>query len=113
MDRWPIYRVRIVYTEPVFQARLANAPDFYTIDYLVRDAASSEQAEQAAMREWDDCNANSSVGWSRCIESIVVHRQAGLSPEGWEIRCAGPAPRVPAPGWQIAHHRRRWADRID
>jgi hypothetical protein len=38
MDRWPIYRVRIVYTEPAFQARLATAPDFYTIDYLIRDA---------------------------------------------------------------------------
>ncbi len=113
MDRWPIYRVRIVYTEPAFQARLAAAPDFYTIDYLVRDAGSPEEAERAAMREWDYCSAHSGVGWGRFIESIVVDRPTGQVPEGWEIRCAGPAPRTAVGGWRVAAHRRRrddWKD---
>jgi hypothetical protein len=65
------------------------------------------------MREWDYCSTNSGVGWGRCIESIVIHRQAGLSPEGWEISAAGPAPRTAVTGWQVAEHRRRrddWRD---
>jgi hypothetical protein len=107
MDRWPIYRVRIVYTEPAFQARLATAPDFYTIDYLIRDATSPEEAENAAMREWDYCSTNSGVGWGRCIESIVVERTTGHDADGWEISCAGPAPRKVVTGWQVAEHRRR------
>ena len=113
MDRWPIYRVRIVYTEPVFQERLATAPDFYTIDFLVPDAGSSAEAERAAMQEWNHCSANSGVGWGRCIESIAVHRQAGQSPEGWEISCRGPATRAAVTGWQVAEHRRRRGDRRD
>ena len=110
MDRWPLYRVRIVYTEPAFQARLAAAPDFYTIDYLVSDAASTEEAERAAMREWDHCCANSGVGWGRLIESIVVDRPPGPAPEGWLIDCAGPVPRPAAGGWRVSYHRRRHDD---
>lgn len=113
MERGPLFRVRIVYTEPAFQARLAAAPDVYTIDYLVRDAASPEEAVKAAMGEWDDCVRNSRVGWGRCIESIVVDRPAGPRPEGWEIGCAGPVIRPAEPGWRVEQHRRRLEDRRD
>jgi hypothetical protein len=113
MDRSPIYRVSIVYTEPAFQARLATAPDYYTIEYLVRDATSCEEAEKAAMREWHYCSANSGVGWGRCIESVVVERTPAGATDGWEISCAGPAPRTAVTGWQVAQHRRRRDDRPD
>jgi len=89
MERWPIYRVRIAYTEPAFQQRLASAPEFYTIDYVVRDATTPEEAVRAALLEWDHCSANSRVGWGRFIDTITVHRRNGPSTDGWEIGCSG------------------------
>lgn len=106
MEHGPIYRVRIVYTEPAFQARLDSAPEFYSIDYLIRDAESPEEAVGAAMREWDHCSATSRVGWGRFLESITVHRQTGPSPDGWEISCAAPAPRKSGSPWRGEADRR-------
>jgi hypothetical protein len=68
-------RVRIVYTEPTFQMRLVSAADVYTIDSLVRDAASPEEAVQAAMREWHYCAANSRVSWGRFIPGALRRGQ--------------------------------------
>jgi hypothetical protein len=66
------YPVRITYTEPAFQARIAGAPACYTIDYLIGHAASAREAERAALREWRYCAAHSGVGWGRFIQAIEV-----------------------------------------
>ena len=81
------YRVRILYTEPAFQERLANAPDFYTIEYFIKDAATPEEAERAAMRDWDFCLHGSRVGWGRFIQSIEIDQPKETPTGAWEISC--------------------------
>ena len=83
----PIHRVRIEYTEPVFQARLAGAPDRYSVEFFVPDAGSLEDAKRAAMREWEFCGKNSGVGWGRCVQSIRVDRTTEKTSGAWVIYC--------------------------
>jgi hypothetical protein len=66
------FMVRIVYTEPEFQRRVADAPPFFTADFDCSGAADPDEAVRRALHTWDWYACNSRVGWRRIIQSIEV-----------------------------------------
>ena len=65
------FRVQIVYTEPEFRLRNPNSPSEFkfTQNYT---AETPQDAVARAMEEYEFCYRNSSVGWRRVLQSVLV-----------------------------------------
>ncbi len=71
MSEERVYRVRIWYREPTYEARTAPRAAPFRWTFVIR-AADEAQARRRALREFEDVTRQSSVGWSREVVSVEV-----------------------------------------
>ena len=68
-----IFDVLVVYTEPEFQRRTANAPAEYSYVYADVEALSPDDAVRIALEDFRRTARLSRVSWRRNVERITVH----------------------------------------
>src|SRR2546425_182244 len=66
------YDVRVVYKEPEFQRRTPCAPTEYSFTFFGVAARSTEEAVDAALRDFRETARLSRVSWRRRVERVTV-----------------------------------------
>jgi len=66
-----MYRVRVWYREPTYEARTGPRAAPFRWTYTVR-AEGEEEARRRALREFEEMSRLSSVGWSREVVAVEV-----------------------------------------
>jgi len=66
-----VYRVRVWYREPTYEARTGPRAEPFRWTFTVR-ANGEEEARRRALREFEEVSRQSSVGWSREVVSVEV-----------------------------------------
>jgi hypothetical protein len=66
-----MYRVRVWYREPTYEARTGPRATPFRWTYTVR-AEDEAHARRRALREFEEMTLQSAVGWSREVVSVEV-----------------------------------------